>query len=123
MTSAELLALLPLFLAALVPATLFVSAFLVGRQRFRILTVAPKVTTAAVVLTYTAVLLRPLLSLFGFDARTRVPTSVMNDVIQLDLETSTKNKQNATHAHDNERYARTYLAGQRELDRFSRSLL
>src|SRR3569623_2083741 len=123
MTSAELLALLPLFLAALVPATLFVSAFLVGRQRFRILTVAPKVTTAAVVLTYTAVLLRPLLSLFGFDARTRVPTSVMNDVIQLDLVSSAMFVLVATLALVVVRYARTYLAGQRELDRFSRSLL
>jgi NAD(P)H-quinone oxidoreductase subunit 5 len=123
MTSAELLALLPLFLAALVPTSLFVAAFSVSRQRFRFLMVASFVTTAAVVLTYLAVILRPVLSLLGFDARTRVPSSVMNDVIQLDLVSSAMFVLVATLALVVVRYSRTYLAGQRDLDRFSRSLL
>jgi len=123
MTSAELLALLPLFLAALVPTSLFVAAFSVSRQKFRFLIVASFVTTAAVVLTYLAVILRPVLSFLGFDARTRVPTSVMNDVIQLDLVSSCMFVLVATLALVVVRYSRTYLAGQRDLDRFSRSLL
>jgi NAD(P)H-quinone oxidoreductase subunit 5 len=123
MRSDELLALFPLFLAALVPASLFVAAFLISRQRFRFLTVASFVTTAAACITYLAVLLRPVLSLLGFDARTRVPTSVMNDVIQLDLVSSAMFVLVATLALVVVRYSRTYLAGQRELDRFSRSLL
>src|SRR6185437_14734998 len=123
MASAELLSLLPLVLASLVPASLFVAAFLISRQRFRFLTVASFVTSAAAVLAYVAVALRPLLSLFGFDARTRVPTSVMNDVVQLDLVSSAMFVLVATLALVVVRYARTYLAGQRELDRFSRSLL
>ena len=123
MTSGELLALFPLFLASLVPASLFVAAFLISRQRFRFLIVASFVTTAAAGLTYVAVLLRPLLSLLGFDARTKVPTSVMNDVVQLDLVSSAMFVLVATLALVVVRYSRTYLAGQRELDRFSRSLL
>ena len=47
MAFAELLALLPLALAALVPGCLFVSAFTLSRQRADVLTVASVVTTAA----------------------------------------------------------------------------
>ena len=123
MARAELLSLLPLFLASLVPASLFVAAFLVSRQRFRFLIVASFVTSAAAAITYLAVVLRPVLSLLGYDARTRVPTSVMNDVLQLDLVSSAMFVLVATLALVVVRYSRTYLAGQRELDRFSRSLL
>jgi NAD(P)H-quinone oxidoreductase subunit 5 len=123
MTRAELLSLLPLFLASLVPASLLVAAFMISRQRFRFLMVASFVTTAAAVLAYIAVVLRPVLSLLGYDARTRVPSSVMNDVVQLDLVSSAMFVLVATLALVVVRYSRTYLAGQRELDRFSRSLL
>jgi|GEM_PF-3626352 hypothetical protein len=51
MDSGQLLALLPLFLAALVPASLVVAAFLVSRQRARFLTVAVFVTSLTAGLT------------------------------------------------------------------------
>jgi NAD(P)H-quinone oxidoreductase subunit 5 len=123
MTSGELLSLLPLFLASLVPASLFIAAFLVSRQRSRSLTVASFVTTAAAALAYLAVILRPLLSWLGYDAHTTVPTSVMNDVVQLDLVSSAMFLLVSTLALVVVRYSRTYLAGQRELDRFARALL
>ena len=85
MTPGEVLSLVPLILASLVPAILFVAAFLISRRRSQFLSVASFVTAAAAGLTCLAVFLRPVLSLFGFDARTKVPTSVMNDVVQLDL--------------------------------------
>src|SRR3954470_8059271 len=88
MASGDLVSLLPLYLAALVPASIFVAAFLVSRQRSRPLTVATFAMTAAAGLAYLAVILRPVLSVLGFDARTTVPTSVMNDVVQLDLVSS-----------------------------------
>ncbi len=123
MTSGELLALLPLLLASLVPASLLFAALLISRQRFRFLMVASFVTTGAVGVAYLAVVLRPLLSLAGFDARTKVPTSVMNDVVQLDLVSSAMFVLVATLALVVVRYSRTYLAGQRDLDRYARSLL
>jgi len=122
-TSGEILSLVPLFLAALVPASLFVAAFLVSRQRQKSMSAAAFVTTGAVGLAYVAVVLRPLLSWRGFDARTKVPTSVMNDVMQLDLVSSAMFALVATLALVVVRYARTYLAGQKDLDRFARSLL
>src|SRR5450432_1638533 len=88
MASGELLSLLPLFLAALVPASLVVAGFLISRQRARILTVAVRVTTLAAGLTYLAVILHPLLALLGFDPRTKARDSGMNDVLQLDLVSS-----------------------------------
>jgi len=123
MGSGELLSLVPLFLASLVPASLVIAAFLVSRQRSRFLSVASFVTTAAAGLAYIAVVLRPLLSLLGYDARTKVPSSVMNDVVQLDLVSSAMFVLVSTLALVVVRYSRTYLAGQRELDRYARSLL
>jgi NAD(P)H-quinone oxidoreductase subunit 5 len=123
MASGDLLSLLPLFLASLVPAILFVTAFLGSRQRARSLTVAQFVTTAAVGLAYVSVVLRPLLSWLGFDARTKVPSSVMNGVVQLDLVSSAMFVLVSTLALVVVRYSRTYLAGQRDLDRYARSLL
>jgi NAD(P)H-quinone oxidoreductase subunit 5 len=123
MTSAELLSLSPLFLAALVPASLFVAAFGVSRQGGRALTVASFVTTAAAGIACLAVVLRPTLSWLGFDARTSVRASVMNDVVQLDLVSSAMFLLVSTLALVVVRYSRTYLAGQRDLDRFARSLL
>lgn len=123
MAFGDLLSLLPLFLAALVPAILFISAFLVSRQGSRSLTVAAFVTTTAAVLAYLAVALHPLLSWLGYQPRTTVPASVMNDVFQLDLVSSSMFVLVSTLAVVVVRYARTYLAGQRDLDRFARSLL
>lgn len=123
MTRGELLSLLPLFLAALVPASLIVVAFTIRRQRSQFLTAAVFVTSLGAVLTFLAVALRPILSVFGYDARTKVPTSVMNDVVQLDLVSSAMFAMVSTIALIVVRYSRSYLAGQRELDRYARALL
>ncbi len=123
MNSGELVAVVPLVLAALAPASLVVAAFLISRQRARILTVAVFVTTLAAGLAYLAVLLHPVLSLVGFDPRTRARDSGLNDVVQLDLVTSAMFVLVSTIAVVVTRYARSYLAGQRELDRFARALL
>src|SRR4051812_47004604 len=123
MTSAEFLALLPLFLAALVPASLVVAAFLISRQRVRILRVAVFVTSMTAVITYLAVGLHPVLALFGYDARTTARDSGMNDVVQLDLVSSCMFVLVSTLAVVVVRYSRSYLGGQRELDRFARALL
>jgi NAD(P)H-quinone oxidoreductase subunit 5 len=123
MSSGEVLSLVPLFLASLVPASLFCAAFLVSRQRAKTMSAASYVTAGAVGLAYLAVLIRPLLSWRGFDARTKVPTSVMNDVVQLDLVSSAMFVLVATLALVVVQYSRRYLAGQRDLDRFARSLL
>ncbi len=123
MKAGEFVALIPLFLAALVPATLVIPAFLISRQRARFLTVAVFVTTLAAGLTYLAVALHPLLVLVGFDPRVMARDSGMNDVVQLDLVSSAMFVLVATLAVVVVRYARSYLAGQRELDRFARSFL
>jgi NAD(P)H-quinone oxidoreductase subunit 5 len=123
MASHDLLSLLPLFLASLVPTCLVIAAFLVSRQRSRFLTVASFVTTLAAGLAYLAVLLRPLLSWAGYDARTTRPGSVMHDVVQLDIVSSAMFVLVSTLALVVVRYSRTYLVGQRELDRYARSLL
>ena len=88
MTGPELLSLVPLLLASLVPACLVVAAFLVSRERARFLTVPTFVTTLTAGLAYLAVILRPLLSWAGYDARTTRPGSVMHDVVQLDVVSS-----------------------------------
>ncbi len=85
MTSDEVLSLLPLILASLVPACLIIAAFLISRQRSRSLSVASFVTTMTAGFAFGAVLLRPLLSLAGFDARDTTPDSVMHDVVQIDI--------------------------------------
>ncbi|HTJ42732.1 MAG TPA: hypothetical protein VL463_11590, partial [Kofleriaceae bacterium] len=119
----EALSLLPLVLAALVPACLFVSAFLISRQRAQSLPVATYVTTLTAGLAYAAVVLYPVLSLLGFDARTTIPSSVMNDVVQIDIVSGAMFVLVSTLALVVVRYSRTYLAGQRELDRYARYLL
>lgn len=122
-TFEELLSFLPLVLAALVPACLFVAAFLISRRRARFLTVATVMTTVTAVLTYLAVTLRPILSWAGYDARITRPSSVWNDVVQLDIVSGAMFVLVSTLALIVVRYSRTYLAGERELDRYSRSLL
>src|SRR3954447_9177889 len=119
MASHELLSLLPLVLASFVPTCLVVAAFLVSRRRSRFLTVASFVTTLAAGLAYLAVILRPLLYWAGYDARTTRPGSVMNDVVQLDIVSSAMFVLVSTLALIVVRYSRTYLAGQRDLDRYA----
>jgi NAD(P)H-quinone oxidoreductase subunit 5 len=121
--SHDLLSLLPLILASLVPACFVVAAFLVSRQGSRFLTVASFVTTLAAGLAYLAVILRPLLSWAGYDARATRPGSVMHDVVQLDIVSSAMFVLVSTLAVVVVQYSRTYLAGERDLDRYARSLL
>jgi NAD(P)H-quinone oxidoreductase subunit 5 len=123
MTGHDLLALLPLLLASLVPGSLVIAAFLVSRQRGRFLTAATVVTTLTAGLTYLAVGLRPLLSWVGYDARTTAPDSAMHDVVQLDIVSGAMFVLVSTLALVVVRYSRTYLAGQREVDRYARYLL
>ncbi len=122
MTSSDLLSLSPLFLAALVPVILVASAFLISRQA-RFLTVASFVTAVAAALAYLAVILRALLLWLGFDARTTKADSVMNHVVQIDFVSGAMFVLVCTLALVVVRYARTYLAGERELDRYARSFL
>jgi NAD(P)H-quinone oxidoreductase subunit 5 len=123
MASAELLALLPLLLAALVPASLVIAAFGVSRQRARFLTVSGFVTGFACGLSYLAVILHAVLSFMGFDPRTAAPDSPLTHVVQLDLVSSAMFVLVSTLAVVVIRYSRSYLAGQRELDRYARALL
>jgi NAD(P)H-quinone oxidoreductase subunit 5 len=123
MTSAELLSLLPLVLASVVPACLVVAALFISRQRSRFLPVAVLVTTLTAALAYLAVILRPLLSWLGYDARTTKPDSVMHDVVQLDIVSGAMFVLVSTLALVVVRYSQTYLAGQRGLDRYARYLL
>jgi NAD(P)H-quinone oxidoreductase subunit 5 len=123
MTSDVLLSFLPFVLASLVPTCLFVSAFLISRQRARFLSVASFVTSMTAVLAYLAVILHAVLSWAGYDPHTTNPGSVLNDVVQLDLVSGAMFVLVSTLALVVVRYSRSYLAGERELDRYSRSLL
>ncbi|HET9993400.1 MAG TPA: NADH-quinone oxidoreductase subunit L [Kofleriaceae bacterium] len=123
MATSDVLSFLPLVLAALVPACLFIAAFLISRQRARFLTVAAVVTTMTAGFAYLAVVLHPVLSWLGFDPRITNPGSVLNDVVQLDIVSSAMFVLVATLAMVVVRYSRTYLAGESELDRYARSLL
>jgi len=123
MTSTDVLSFLPLILAALVPACLFISAFLISRQRSRSLAVASFVTAMTAGFAYLAVVLRPLLIWLGYDPRVTRPGSVLNDVVQLDIVSGAMFVLVSTLAVVVVRYSKTYLAGERELDRYARSLL
>jgi NAD(P)H-quinone oxidoreductase subunit 5 len=123
MAATELLSLVPLFLASLAPASLVIAAFLISRQRSRFLTAASVGTTLAAGLAYLAVVLHLVLYFVGFDARTTAPSSVMNDVVQLDIVSSAMFALVSTIALVVVRYSRTYLAGQQGLDRYARYLL
>ena len=127
-----MLSLLPLALAAMVPACLLIAAFLVPRPRradlgpdirTRVLPVASVVTTLTLGLAYLAVLLHTILQWRGYDAHSLSPDSVLLDVVQLDVVSSAMFVLVSTLAFVVVRYSRTYLAGQAGLDRFSRYLL
>ncbi|MFT3700077.1 MAG: NADH-quinone oxidoreductase subunit L [Kofleriaceae bacterium] len=121
MSSGELISLLPLLLASLVPASFVVAAFLISRQRSRVLTIAVVVTSIAAVLCYLAVALHPVLELLGYKAEDT--GSGLTHVVQLGLPTSCMFVLVSTLGLVVVRYARTYLAGQKELDRFARAIL
>ena len=123
MNSIDVISLVPLALVSLVPACLIVAAFLISRQRTRFLSVAAFVMTLTAGLAFLAVILHPLLALAGYDSRIVKPNSVMNDVVQLDLVSSAMFVLVSTLALVVVRYSRTYLAGQQELDRYTRYLL
>jgi len=123
MTGDDFLSLLPLYLASLVPACLFAAAFLISRQRKQFLGVATVVTTLTTTLAFLAVILRPVLSAIGYDAETTRPESVIHDVVQLDIVSGAMFLLVATLSVIVVRYSRTYLAGQKELDRYARYLL
>ena len=122
MTFEEVLSLLPLVLAALVPACFVAAAFLVSRQQTRFLALASVATALAAAFAYLAVVLRPALYWAGFDAHAARPDSVLH-VVQLDIVSGAMFVLVCTLALVVVRYSRTYLAGQRELDRFARSLM
>src|SRR6476469_1621785 len=88
MSGGQLLSILPLLLAALVPASLAVAAFLISRQGTQVLRVAVFVTSLAAGLTYLAIVLHLLLPPLGFDPHAKAPASVLNEVVQLDLVSS-----------------------------------
>jgi len=123
MTTTDVLSFLPLVLAALVPACLFIAAFLISRQRSRSLSVAAFVTAMTAGFAYLAVVLRPVLIWAGYDPRITRPDAVLNDVVQLDIVSGAMFVLVSTLAVVVVRYSRTYLAGQRELDRYARSIL
>jgi NAD(P)H-quinone oxidoreductase subunit 5 len=120
MAGHDLLSLLPLILASLVPFSLVVGAFLVSRRSpFASASVATVVTAG---LAFLAVTLHPLLSWAGYDPREVRPASVMHFVVQLNLVSSAMLVLVCALALVVVRYSRTYLAGQSELDRYARAL-
>ncbi len=121
MSSHDLLALSPLVLASLVPALLGVATFFVSRRSP--FTAASIVTILTAGLSFLAVTLRPLLSWAGYDARSSMPGSVMHFMAQLDVVSSAMLVLVSTLVLVVVRYSRTYLAGENELDRYTRSLL
>ncbi|HEY4058748.1 MAG TPA: NADH-quinone oxidoreductase subunit L [Kofleriaceae bacterium] len=122
MSSGEFLSLVPLLLAALVPACVLVASFFIPR-RVGFPNIAVKVTTLGAVCSTLAVVSHPILALFGFDAKEKFAGSVMNDVVQLGLVSSCMFVLVSVIALVVVRFARTYLAGQKELDRFARAML
>src|SRR5690349_10109249 len=109
MAAHDLLPLVPLVLALLVPATLFVAALLLSRR-------APFVTASLVTLvtaglSVLAVTLRGLFSVLGYGARGRVG-SMVHDQIQLNVVSSVMLVLVSTLAIIVVRYSRTYLGGE-----------
>jgi NAD(P)H-quinone oxidoreductase subunit 5 len=123
MPSDDFISIVPLVLAALVPASLLFAPFLIARQRSLLLSGASFVTTLAASLAYLAVVLHAVLWFLGHDPRVTSPHSVMNDVVQLDIVSSAMFVLVSTIALVVVRYSSAYLAGQQELDRYARSLL
>lgn len=124
MTLDDVLAFLPLVLASLVSACLFFSSFLIARQRSgQFFRVPVFVTSMAAAFAYLAVILRGVFGLLGYDPRTVRPDATMNAVVQLDIVSGAMFVLVSTLALVVVRYSRTYLAGQKLLDRYARSLM
>jgi NAD(P)H-quinone oxidoreductase subunit 5 len=117
----DLLALLPLVLALLVPTTLFVAALLLSRRAP--FATASFVTIATAGLSVLAVTLHALFSVLGYGVRGQRAGSTVYDQIELDLASSAMLLLVSALAIIVVRYSRTYLAGERGLERYVRSLL
>jgi NAD(P)H-quinone oxidoreductase subunit 5 len=117
----DLLPLVPLILALLVPTTLFVAALVLSRRSpFGTASLVTFVTAGLAVL---AVTLHALFTLLGYGARGKRVGSTVFDQIQLDLASSAMLLLVCTLAIIVVRYSRTYLAGESGLERYVRSLL
>src|SRR4029079_14955077 len=121
MAASELLPLLPLVLALLVPTTLFVAALILSRRSP--FATASLVTFVTAGLSVLAVTLHALFSVLGYGARGQRVGSTVYDQIQLDLVSSAMLVLVCTLAIVVVRYSRTYLAGESGLERYVRSLL
>jgi NAD(P)H-quinone oxidoreductase subunit 5 len=121
MAGLDLLALLPLVLAFLVPTTLFVAALLLSRRSPFV--TASRVTFAAAGLAVLAVSLHAVFSLLGYGVRGQRVGSTVYDQIELDLVSSAMLLLVCALAIIVVRYSRTYLAGESGLERYVRSLL
>lgn len=117
MTARDVLQLSPLVLACLVPAILFIANIFVSeRAPFR---VSSFVTPLIAGISGLAVLLQAVVSLLGYPAG----QSRLYGLVQLDVVSSAMLILVTTLAVVVVRYSRTYLAGERGLDRYARSLL
>ena len=121
MAARDLLPLLPLVLALLVPTILFLSALLLSRRSpFGTASLATFVAAGVSVL---AVATHALLSLLGYGARGPRIGATIYDQVQLDLVSSAMLVLVSALGIIVVRYSRTYLAGERGLERYERSLL
>jgi NAD(P)H-quinone oxidoreductase subunit 5 len=121
MAARDLLPLLPLVLALLVPTTLFVAALLLSRRSPFV--TASLVTFVTAGLSVLAVTLHALFSLLGYRARGQWVGATVYDQIDLDVASSAMLLLVCGLAIIVVRYSRTYLAGESGLERYVRSLL
>ena len=121
MAAHDLLPLLPLALALLVPTTLFGGALLLSRRSP--FATASFVTLGTAGLSLLAVMLHALFSAVGYGAHGQRIGSTVYDQIQLDLVSSAMLVLVSTLGLIVVRYSRTYLAGESGLERYVRSLL
>ena len=121
MGAQDLLPLLPLLLALLVPTSLFLAALLVARRAPFV--TASLVTFVAAGLSVSAVAIHGLLSLLGYGPRGPRLGSTVYDQVRLDLVSSAMLLLVCALGIIVVRYSRTYLAGESGLERYVRSLL
>jgi NAD(P)H-quinone oxidoreductase subunit 5 len=121
MAARDLLPLLPLVLALLVPTTLFVAALLLSRRSP--FATASLVTFVTAGLSALAVTLHALLSVLGYGAPAKRVGSTVYDQVELDLVSSAMLLLVCALAIIVVRYSRNYLAGESGLERYVRSLL
>lgn len=121
MAAEDLLPLLPLLLALLVPTSLFLAALLVARRSP--FATASIVTFVATGLSALAVAIHAVLFLLGYVARGPRLGSTVYDQVRLDLVSSAMLLLVCALGIIVVRYSRTYLAGESGLERYVRSLL